>query len=44
MVERLDLRFPTQEEGVFEREVVIFCGQDGETRLRCKTSRGALVR
>src|SRR5467141_2593301 len=37
------LEFPAPEERyVFDREVVVFCGQDGETRVRCEISQEAL--
>ncbi|MGH9326024.1 MAG: DUF1488 family protein, partial [Terriglobia bacterium] len=43
MVERHHLRFPApQESYVFDREVVLFWGQDGATRVRCEISREAL--
>src|SRR5208282_6049025 len=42
-LERHDLKFPAPEERfVFDREVVHFFGQDGETRVRCAISREAL--
>jgi hypothetical protein len=38
-----DLKFPAPEERYdFDRGVVIFSGQDGETRVRCAISREAL--
>jgi Fic family protein len=43
MPEQHDLRFPAPEERyVFDREVVVFWGQDGATRVRCEISREAL--
>ena len=43
MREQHDLRFPAMEERyVFDSEVVVFWGQDGETRVRCQISREAL--
>jgi hypothetical protein len=43
MHEQHDLRFPAPEERyVFDREVVVFWGQDGETRVPCQISREAL--
>ena len=42
-LEQHDLRFPAPEERfVFDREVVLFWGQDGKTRVRCEISREAL--
>jgi len=42
-VERRDLKFPEPEEGyVSGRDVVVFWGLDGETRVRCAISREAL--
>jgi uncharacterized protein DUF1488/Fic/DOC family protein len=42
-LERRDLKFPAPEERyIFDREVVVFWGQDGETRVRCGISREAL--
>jgi Fic family protein len=41
MVERRDLRFPEARYS-FDRGVVVFWGQDGETRVRCEISREAL--
>jgi hypothetical protein len=42
-LERRDLRFPAPEERYdFDRGIVIFWGQDGETRVRCEISREAL--
>jgi fido (protein-threonine AMPylation protein) len=42
-LERHDLKFPEQVERFdFDREVVLFYGQDGETRVRCAISREAL--
>ena len=39
-LEQHDLRFPAPEERfVFDREVVVFWGQDGKTRVRCEISR-----
>jgi Fic family protein len=41
--EEHDLKFPAPEERyVFDREVVVFWGQDGETRVRCEISEEAL--
>lgn len=43
MVDERDLRFPTQEENYnVDRDVVVFWGRDGETRVRCEISREAL--
>jgi len=43
MREQHDLRFPAPAERyVFDRDVVVFWGQDGETRVRCEISREAL--
>jgi hypothetical protein len=43
MVEQRDLRFAAPEERyVFDREVVVFWGQDGEIPVRCEISREAL--
>ena len=43
MRETHDLRFPAMEERyVFDSEVVVFWGQDGETHVRCQISREAL--
>jgi hypothetical protein len=43
MREQHDLRFPEPEERyVFDRKVVVFWGQDGETRVRCEISSDAL--
>jgi len=42
-LEQHDLRFPERDEKYdFDRAVVIFWGQDGETRVRCAISREAL--
>lgn len=42
-LEEHDLKFPAPEERfIFDREVVLFFGQDGETRARCAISREAL--
>ena len=42
-VERSDLNFLSRgEKYVFDRRVVVFRGQDGETRVRCEISREAL--
>ncbi len=42
-LEQHDLRFPAPEERfIFDREVVVFWGQDGKTRVRCEISREAL--
>jgi len=42
-LEQHDLRFPAPDESyVFDRMVVVFWGQDGETRVRCAISREAL--
>jgi hypothetical protein len=42
-LERHDLKFPEPAERFdFDREVVLFYGQDGETRVRCAISREAL--
>jgi hypothetical protein len=42
-VARRDLNFMEGgERYVFDREVVVFWGQDGETRVRCEISREAL--
>src|SRR5438876_1378575 len=42
-LERRDLKFPAPEERyIFDREVVVFWGQDGETRVQCEISREAL--
>jgi len=42
-LERHDLRFPAPDERyVSDRMVVVFWGQDGETRVRCAISREAL--
>ena len=42
-LEQHDLKFPEPEEKYdFDREVVVFWGQDGETRVRCAISREAL--
>jgi len=42
-LERHGLKFPEQVERFdFDREVVLFYGQDGETRVRCAISREAL--
>lgn len=42
-VERKDLKFPALDERyVFDREVVMFWGHDGETRVRCEISEEAL--
>jgi hypothetical protein len=41
--EKHDLTFPDQTEKFdFDREVVLFLGQDGKTRIRCAISREAL--
>ena len=41
--EQRDLSFPAQDETyVLDRGVVVFWGQDGETRVRCEISREAL--
>ena len=38
-----ELKFPEQEEKFdFDREVVVFFGQDGDSRVRCAISREAL--
>jgi Fic family protein len=43
MREPHDLRFPvTEERYVFDRQVVMFWGQDGEARVRCEISEEAL--
>ena len=43
MREEHELTFPTAEERyIFNREVVVFWGQDGDTRVRCEISREAL--
>ena len=43
MPERRDLRFSAPDEGyVFDRGVVVFWGQDGNTCVRCEISREAL--
>jgi len=43
MVERRELRFPEpQERHISGRDVVVFWGQDGATRVRCEISREAL--
>ena len=42
-LERHDLKFPEHEEKFdFDREIVLFYGQDGESRVRCAISREAL--
>jgi Fic family protein len=42
-LEKHDLTFPDQAEKFdFDREVVLFFGQDGQTRIRCAISREAL--
>jgi Fic family protein len=42
-LERRDLKFPAPHEGyVFDRDVVVFWGQDGDKRVRCEISREAL--
>jgi len=42
-LEQHDLRFPEREERYdFDRGVVAFWGQDGETRVRCAISREAI--
>jgi hypothetical protein len=42
-LEAHDLKFPApNEEYIFDREVVIFWGLDGKTRVRCEISREAL--
>ncbi len=42
-LEQHDLRFPEQDEKfIFDREVVVFWGQDGKTRVRCEISRETL--
>jgi hypothetical protein len=42
-LERHDLKFPDQaEKWDFDREVVLFFGQDGDSRVRCAISREAL--
>jgi Fic family protein len=41
--EQHDLKFPAPDERyIFDREVVVFWGQDGERRVRCEISREAL--
>ena len=43
VLERHELKFPEQEEKWdFDREVVLFFGQDGDNRVRCAISREAL--
>ena len=43
MREPHDLTFPaTEERFIFDRDVVVFWGQDGETRVRCEISEEAL--
>ena len=43
VVEQRDLKFPAPgEKYVFDREVVVFWGQDGETRVRCEISQEGL--
>ena len=38
-----ELRFPDPREAfIFDRDIVVFWGQDGETRVRCAISREAL--
>jgi fido (protein-threonine AMPylation protein) len=42
-LEQHELKFPApQERYVFDRDIVLFWGQDGETRVRCAISREAL--
>jgi fido (protein-threonine AMPylation protein) len=42
-LEQHDLTFPAPEERfIFDREVVVFWGQDGKARVRCEISREAL--
>ena len=42
-LEKHDLKFSEREEKLdFDREVVLFFGQDGKTRVRCAISREAL--
>ena len=42
-LEKHDLTFPEPEARyIFDRAVVVFWGQDGQTRVRCAVSRGAL--
>jgi hypothetical protein len=42
-LEQHDLKFPAPEERyVFDREVVVFWGQDRQTRVRCAISREAI--
>jgi len=42
-LERRGLTFPAPHEGyVFDRDVVVFWGRDGDKRVRCEISRGAL--
>ena len=41
--EARELKFPSPEETfVFDRQTVVFWGQDGETRVKCAISREAL--
>ncbi len=43
VLEKHDLKFPAPEERfIFDREVVLFFGEDGQTRVRCAISREAL--
>ncbi len=43
VLEKHDLKFPDQaEKWDFDREVVVFFGQDGDSRVRCAISREAL--